>query len=54
MAGPRNNGADAIGVAALVLLQNIDARRIELTSSVKGDVIFFLCIFAKFKLKVSN
>ena len=34
--GPGNNGGDAIGVAALALLENIDARCIRLNSSIKG------------------
>ena len=35
--GPGNNGGDAIGVAALAFLENIDTRCIRLTSSIKGD-----------------
>ena len=37
VAGPGNNGGDAIGVATLALLEKIDVKCIKLSPLVKGD-----------------
>lgn len=49
--GPGNNGGDAIGVAALALLENIDVRCIRLTSSVKGDAALSYAFSQNLNLK---
>ncbi len=54
IAGPGNNGGDAMGVAALALLENIDVRCIKLNNSVKGDAALSFNLSRNLNLKFAT